>query len=109
MFLVIDNVGDSESSRNEARAYLNAGLPPGSKVLVTSRSQEILKSVFGQAEYCRPIPRLEHDEALKLVLSKAAPKISSFTAAESEIVERCLRECQFADCGYPSGSIIHWC
>jgi hypothetical protein len=69
---------------------------------VTSRSQEILENVLGRAEYCKPIPRLEHDEAAKLFLSKAAPKKSSFNDEESAIVERCLKECQFTDNGYTS-------
>lgn len=105
VFLAIDNVGDAESSREEARFYLNVGLAFGSKVLVTSRSREILESVLGQAECCKPIPRLERHEAAKLFLSVASPNISSMSflkPKESEIVERCLSECQFADNGYPS-------
>ena len=69
---------------------------------MTSRSQEILENVLGCAEYCKSIPRLEHDEAAKLFFSKVAPKKSSFNDEDSEIVERCLKECQFPGNGYTS-------
>ncbi|KAG0586256.1 hypothetical protein KC19_2G076200 [Ceratodon purpureus] len=105
VFLAIDNVGDCEASRSEARKYLNVGLPPGSKVLVTARSQEILKSVLGESEYCKPIPRLEWLEAATLFLSYAAPTVlalSDLKAEERDIVESCLSECRFEEIGYPS-------
>ena len=103
VFLAIDNVGDYEASREEARNYVQR-LPRGSKVLATARSREILKDVLGEVEYCKPIPRLQLEEAATLFLSKAAPKrsVSSLIPEEREIVERCLRECQFEDKGYPS-------
>ncbi|KAG0625969.1 hypothetical protein M758_2G092400 [Ceratodon purpureus] len=105
VFLAIDNVGDCEASRSEARKYLNVGLPSGSKVLVTARSQEILKSVLRGTEYCKPIPRLEWLEAATLFLSYAAPWVSSdsdLKAEESVIVARCVSECRFKDMGYRS-------
>ncbi|KAG0556320.1 hypothetical protein KC19_11G043900 [Ceratodon purpureus] len=106
VFLAIDNVGDFETSRREARKYLNVGLPSGSKVLVTGRSQEILRSVLGKTECCKPIPRLEWLEAAMLFLSYAAPSVISSVSflktEEREIVERCLSECRFEDNGYPS-------
>ncbi|KAG0561020.1 hypothetical protein KC19_9G031300 [Ceratodon purpureus] len=110
VFLAIDNVGDCEASRSEARKYLNVGLPSGSKVLVTARSQEILRSVLGETEYCKPIPRLEWLEAATLFLSYAAPwvlSVSLLRAEEREIVERCVSECRFKDIGYDQSSQYH--
>ncbi|KAG0586262.1 hypothetical protein KC19_2G076800 [Ceratodon purpureus] len=110
VFLAIDNVGDYEASRREARKYLKSGLPSGSKVLVTARSQEILKSVLGGTEYCKPIPRLEWLEAATLFLSYAAPwvlSVSLLKAEEREIVERCVSECRFEDIGYDPSSQYH--
>ncbi|KAG0586223.1 hypothetical protein KC19_2G073400 [Ceratodon purpureus] len=113
VFLAIDNVGDFEDSRDEARRYLKVGLPPGSKVLVTARSQEVLKSVLqtipnlvrDATDYYKPIPRLEWLEAATLFLSYAAPKrlpVSLLRAEEREIVKMCVSECRFDDIGYPS-------
>ncbi|KAG0586233.1 hypothetical protein KC19_2G074100 [Ceratodon purpureus] len=110
VFLAIDNVGDCEASRSEARKYLNVGLPSGSKVLVTARSQEILRSVLRGTEYCKPIPRLEWLEAATLFLSYAAPwvlSVSLLRAEEREIVERCVSECRFEDIGYDPSSQYH--
>ncbi|KAG0586282.1 hypothetical protein KC19_2G078700 [Ceratodon purpureus] len=110
VFLAIDNVGDCEASRSEARKYLNVGLPSGSKVLVTARSQEILRSVLRGTEYCKPIPRLEWLEAATLFLSYAAPwvlSVSLLKAEEREIVERCVSECRFEDIGYDPSSQYH--
>ncbi|KAG0586270.1 hypothetical protein KC19_2G077600 [Ceratodon purpureus] len=118
VFLAIDNVGDFEDSRDEARKYLKVRLSPGSKVLVTARSQEILKSVLqtianpfrGATDYCKPIPRLEWLEAAALFLSYAAPwvlSLSLLTAEEREIVERCVSECRFEDIGYDPSSQYH--
>jgi hypothetical protein len=104
VFLAVDNVGDSQSSREEAQAYLDAGLACGSKVLVTSRSQTLLKIILKEAKYCKPIPRLEEMEASEVFLSVAAPELSlsSLHPDEQKIIKACLEECQFADDGYPS-------
>jgi len=101
-FLAVDNVGDSQSSREEAESFISCGLACGSKVMVTSRSRLILESILGEAKYCKPIPRLEEEEAEELFLSVAIPqKMSSpLQPSEEKIVEACIRECKFLDDGY---------
>lgn len=103
MFLTIDNVEDLEDSREEAWKYPNVGLSFGSMVMVIAKSEEIVESVFGQKKCCKPIPRLEWQEATMLFLSKATPNVksvSSLKPKERKIVERYLSECQFVDNWY---------
>lgn len=105
VFLAIDNVGDSQSSRDEAQSFVKAILAFGSKVLVTSRSGEVLESVLGHAKYCKPIPRLEEHEATKLFLSVAILNKTSLALLKHEeckIVEKCLKEFRFIEDGYPT-------
>lgn len=102
VFLAVDNVGDSESSRDEARGLLETILAPGSKVMVTSRSRMILKSIFHTDKYSKPLPRLEAHEARELFLSVAARKklLHPLQPREVKIVEACLGECRFGEDGY---------
>ena len=53
MFLAVDNVGDSECSRDEARGLVKTVFATGSKVMVTSRSRAILKSILHEEKYCK--------------------------------------------------------
>ncbi|KAG0617225.1 hypothetical protein M758_5G174500 [Ceratodon purpureus] len=102
VFLAVDNVGDSECSRDEARGLVKTVFATGSKVMVTSRSRAILKSILHEEKYCKPISRLERHEARELFLSVAAPKKLScpLLPFEDEIVKACLEECQFEEVGY---------
>lgn len=93
MFLRLDNV--FEFSQEEAQSYMLAGLPPGSKVQVTSRSKATLESVFGRVEYSKPIPTLNDAEAMNFLLSAALPKQSSpSNDPKTKMVKNCLRECK---------------
>ena len=92
VFLVVDNV--AQSSRDEAEFFVKATTSPGSKVLVTSRNQKVLKAILGGAQYCKPMPGLRKQEASHLVLSIAAKSklASPLEPDEEQIVEDCVAE-----------------
>jgi hypothetical protein len=98
VFLAVDNVQDDEASRQEARNFLEYITCPGSKVLITSRSRDIVNSVLHDVSCCEPIPNLDESEAMELFLKIAAPMIestSSLNVEEIEVLRECLKCCYF--------------
>ena len=98
VFLAVDNVQDDEASRQEARNFLEYITCPGSKVLITSRSQDIVNSVLHDVSCCKPIPNLDESEAMELFLQIAAPMIestSSLNVEEIKVLQECLKCCYF--------------
>ena len=94
VFLAIDNVQDDEASRQEARNTLEYITCPGSKVLITSRSPDIVNSVLHDVSCCKPIPNLNKLEAMELFLKIAAPMIestSSLNVEEIKVLLDCLK------------------
>lgn len=62
------------TSLEEAEFYVRkVRYAKGSKVLVTSRNDSILKSLLRGSQYCHRLPVSQDIEARDLVLSKAAP------------------------------------
>lgn len=94
MFLVVDNV--TESSREEAKWFVSAGLPPNSYVLVTSRGRDILEVLLGGPQYCQPFPTLKEEEAKQLFWSNAFPSDKPLPATDTErqILQTCLSRCR---------------
>lgn len=99
VFLVIDNISDDEASRDEARAYLKAGFHPDSLIMITSRSQDIVKALFNDSEskYCKAMPNLTEEEAGIIFLQRAAPQrtLATLSDAEREILKLCLDQCRY--------------
>lgn len=48
MFLVLDNVQPNEVSREEALKYLNIVYNSGSKIMVISRSRDVVEDLLGE-------------------------------------------------------------
>lgn len=109
VFLAIDNVGDAEDSRDEACTFLRCNFHPSSKIMVVSRSKEVVEALLEGPEYCKPLPDLMIEEARALFLSKAtAPKkeFSSLSTAEVNIVNTCLKECLFSPDGNTNADVL---
>ncbi|KAI5056983.1 hypothetical protein GOP47_0028801 [Adiantum capillus-veneris] len=66
VFLAIDNVWGS--SWEAAQRILGAGFSANSKILLTSRSEQVLKDLLRRHRNAcvRPLPALEHDEAFQI-------------------------------------------
>lgn len=107
VFLAVDNVGDSDECRTEARAFLRANFHPSSKVMVVSRSKDVVEALLEDSEFCKPLPDLMLEEAAAIFLSKAAPKkkFSSLEIEERRIVDVCLKECRFSPDGDPNADV----
>ena len=102
VFLAVDNVEDSDSSRQHARDFLNCTFSAGSKLLVTGRSSIVVKDVLGQG-VCEPVPNVDAIEALSIFLDKAAPgrSIPSLSAEEKSVVVKCVEEACFSGKYHP--------
>lgn len=91
MFLAIDDIRDEDpESCEEARTYMSY-LSPGSKIILTARSPNILKNICNTI-HCQRIPNLNEEEALCLFLRFAVPerKLTSLNKKEVDIVRTCL-------------------
>ena len=97
VFLAVDNVEDSDSSRQQARDFLHCTCNAGSKLLVTGRSSIVVKDVLGQG-VCEPVPNVDAIEALSIFLDKAAPgrSIPSLSAEEISVVVKCVEQACFS-------------
>ena len=96
VFLVLDNVCVEFA---EARKYLDAGYHDGSKVLVTSRSVDVLKQLGIPESNCMEMPHLDQKGAMDVFLYYARILETSKNRlpgpADMEIVKRCVEECSF--------------
>ena len=102
VFLAVDNVEDSHTSRQHARDFLNCTFSAGSKLLVTGRSSIVVKDVLGQG-VCEPVPNVDAIEALSIFLNKAAPgrSILSLSAEEKSVVVKCVKQACFSGKYHP--------
>lgn len=94
VFLVIDNVSHDEESKEEVRNYLNVKHNPDSKIMVISRSSNVVEDLLGEPRFCCMIPCLKREEAAKIFLQRAAPQVeySAITAEEKRVVISCIKE-----------------
>ena len=107
VFLVIDNVLDGHSV-NEARHYLELDFHYESRILITSRSQEIVEELLDEASFCKPMPDLIEEEAKKIFLNKCSPgnKLYNLTDEVWQEVGSCIKQCTFShDGSYASTSV----
>jgi len=100
VFLVIDNITDDRESCTEALAYLEVGFHVGSKIMITSRSFDIVEELFPShtnATYCKAMVNLSEEEARLIFLRRTAPqrKSESLTIGEHKILKECLSQCHF--------------
>ena len=107
VFLVIDNVLD-EYSVDEARRYLEVDFHYESRILITSRSQEIVEELLHESNFCKPMPNLIEEEAIKIFLNKCSlgNKLYNLTDEVRQKVGSCIKQCMFShDGSYSSTSI----
>lgn len=72
IFLALDNVQADHKSIQIAQTYLTAGFGPGTIVLVTARSPDLLNLKLNLDETnCLEMPELKEDEARSLFLNFA--------------------------------------
>jgi hypothetical protein len=93
VFLAIDNVWDDRKSLEEAAGYLVHELHPESKVLVTARCKETLRSLGIPEGCCFEMPDLREEDAMGLFLHYACPSPSPIDLANPEhleVVEKCV-------------------
>ncbi|KAG0576751.1 hypothetical protein KC19_5G105100 [Ceratodon purpureus] len=97
VFLAIDNVSGDQRSLDEARAYLETGFCPKSKILVTSRGQNIVEGLLSHSKFCQPVPSLTQKEAETVFLKMAAPGriLSALTDEERRSLALCVEQCRF--------------
>ena len=105
VFLVIDNIIDDSGSRMEASAYLEAGFHPHSKIMITSRSEDIVQALFrdSSSTFCKAMPDLTEEEAGFIFLQRAAPRsqLDALTDGEKRVLKLCLCQCCFSSVGGP--------
>lgn len=95
VFLCLDNIwhGDIE----EVKMYLKLHYQVDSKVLVTSRSCEVLKSLGLKDCNCIEMPELYKNDAIELFLHYADIScVESRNNMEWDIINRCVQACVFA-------------
>ena len=92
MFLAIDNVWDDRRSLEEVYGYLVHELHPESKVLVTTRCKETLRSLGIPKQCCFEMPDLREEDAMSLFLHYACPSPSPIDLADPEHLN-VIREC----------------
>lgn len=92
IFLVIDNVQPHEESIEEAREYLSIEYNSRSKIMITSRSRDVVKFLLGDRSYCCEMPCLTREEAAGVFLQQGAPQMdySSFTKDERRVIDSFL-------------------
>lgn len=99
VLLVIDNVGSDHHSYDATRAYLQAGFPPGSRIMVTSRGRNIVESLLQDVRFCKPVPGLTDEEAQTVFLNIAASGTSVFALTDADskrILGLCVNQCRFS-------------
>ncbi|KAG0606854.1 hypothetical protein M758_9G173400 [Ceratodon purpureus] len=97
VFLSIDNVSGDQRSLDEARAYLEAGFCPKSRIIVTSRGKNIVESLLSHSKFCKPVPSLTKKEAETVFLKMASPGtiLSALTDEERRSLALCVEQCRF--------------
>ena len=88
--LTIDNVCN-EKTMKQAKDLLKVRYEPGSIVIVTARSLELLQDLKIHEKNCIEMPELEEDEAKHLFLYHATPE----SEVDEEFVMRCVERCNF--------------
>ena len=101
MFLVIDNVQADKVSKEEARQYMNVEYNSSSKILVISRSSDVVAEVLGGSHYCHRMPFVTREEAGEVFLQHVDPSIaySSLTSDERTVILKCVGDARFSDGG----------
>lgn len=101
VFIAIDNVW--ESCKDEAKRVLEAGFGPQSKVLLTSRSGDVLKELlggFGRNVCVMPVPTVDEKEAFQL-LQEACGNDLDLSSVAQDRVDRVMGLCVFNKAYHP--------
>lgn len=70
VFLVIDNVQPDNESKEEVEKYLNVKYHSDSRILVISRSSDVVEGLLKASRYCCEIPCLTDEEAECVLLQQ---------------------------------------
>jgi hypothetical protein len=90
VFLAIDNVSPSQQTIDEAKELLRMEYLPGSIVVVTARSLDLLQKDLN-VEECMEMPELNEGDARLLFQYHAAP--SSNLEIRDDMFEQLLKQC----------------
>lgn len=93
VFLALDNVSDSISSLHEAMNYLEGSFPPGSIVMVTSRSKDVLMRLSPYINESFEMPDLALEEAKSIFVMES--RFSVRTEADEQLLNHCVKRCYF--------------
>ncbi|KAG0598288.1 hypothetical protein M758_12G061400 [Ceratodon purpureus] len=94
VFLVIDNVQDNYKSIQVVQAYLKGGYGPGSFILITTRTIDVLKKLHLDGSNSFEMPDLEEDEARSLFLNCSISLPSN--EINEEFVKNSIKQCYFS-------------
>ncbi|KAG0588560.1 hypothetical protein KC19_2G252200 [Ceratodon purpureus] len=94
VFSIFDNVL-SEDDIDEVKMYLDIEYVQDSKVLVTSRSLDVLKSLGLRECDCMGTPELEEHDATSALLYYAGSNHKDFNESQLDIIKRCVEVCKF--------------
>ncbi|KAG0554032.1 hypothetical protein KC19_12G058100 [Ceratodon purpureus] len=94
VFLVLDNVQDNYKSIQVAQAYLKGGYGPGSFILITTRTIDVLKKLHLDGSNSFEMPDLEEDEARSLILNCSISLPSN--EINEEFVKNSIKQCYFS-------------
>ncbi|KAG0588621.1 hypothetical protein KC19_2G256600 [Ceratodon purpureus] len=109
VFSIFDNVL-SEDDIDEVKMYLDIEYLQNSKVLVTARSLDVLKSLGLRECDCMGTPELEEHDATSALLYYAGCNHKDFNKRQLDIIKRCVEVCKFTKTdigGSECGSSAH--
>ena len=91
IFLALDNVQDEYKSIEEAQKYLKGGYGIGSRILITTRSLDVLMRLNLEENQCLEMPELEEDEARSLFLDYS--NLSFGNGVDDKLLRKCVQLC----------------
>lgn len=96
IFLAIDNVSEDMKSIEMVKLLLNGGFHEGSRVLITTRTLDVLENAhLGIDERNMfQMPDLNEEEA-KLVLLRYATQDYEAIHVDEDVIDKCLMQCHF--------------
>lgn len=92
VFLVLDNVWENQI--DDVCRFLQASYKDGSKVLVTSRSLSVLKTLSISKSGCLEMPKLKEEDAINIFLHYVG-LCKPINDNDEKIIKICVRRCQF--------------
>ncbi|GLJ42325.1 hypothetical protein SUGI_0876340 [Cryptomeria japonica] len=114
VLLVLNDI--TEESIDEVTYYLKADLGESSCILLSAGSIEVLVKHFNiKLQSCKRLPRLEEDEAIRILLQRTRVQESTLRAEEKAFAAMCADRCSFKEVGrrgrtfHPSTNTVRIC